>query len=60
MSENRPVIIALIVVGLAIVGFVIYSMLATEPEQKVVSQPLAIPVPEPAEAETGGQAESDS
>ena len=60
MSENRPVIIALIVVGLAIVGFVIYSMLATEPEQKVVSQPLAIPVPEPAEAETGGQAESES
>ena len=47
MSENRPIIIALIVVGLAIVGFVIYSMTSTEPKPQVVSQPIAIPEPEP-------------
>ncbi len=47
MSENRPIIIALVVVGLAIVGFIIYSVTSTEPEPQVVSQPIAIPEPEP-------------
>ena len=46
MSENRPLIIALVVVVLAIVGFVIYTMTSTEPEPQVVFQPIAIPEPE--------------
>lgn len=47
MSENRPVIIALIVVGLAIVGFAIYSFTGSEPEPAVVSKEIAIPKPAP-------------
>ena len=61
MSENRPIIIALVVVGLAIVGFIIYSMTSTEPEPQVVSQPIAIPEPEPAvtEPEIGTEPEEE-
>ncbi|MFP6807585.1 MAG: DUF3014 domain-containing protein [Pseudomonadales bacterium] len=47
MSENRPVIIALIVVGLAIAGFAIYSFTGSEPEPAVVSKEIAIPKPAP-------------
>ena len=47
MSQNRPVIIALIVVGLLIIGFIIYSATSSEPQPEVVTQKIAIPVPEP-------------
>jgi Protein of unknown function (DUF3014) len=43
MSENRPIIIALILAGLGILAFVIYSVTTSEPEPPVISQPLAIP-----------------
>ncbi|MCZ6502289.1 MAG: DUF3014 domain-containing protein [Gammaproteobacteria bacterium] len=57
MSENRPIIIALVVVGLAIVGFIIYSVTSTEPEPQVVSQPIAIPEPEPVVVEAEPETE---
>lgn len=46
MSENRPVIIALVVVGLLTVGLVIYTMISTDPKPEVVTQEIAIPKPE--------------
>ncbi len=52
MSENRPVIIALILVGLAIVVFVIYSMTVRTGDSPAVSQPLAIPEPKTGAVET--------
>lgn len=57
MSENRPIIIALVVVGLAIVGFIIYSVTSTEPGPQVVSQPIAIPEPEPVVVEAEPETE---
>ncbi len=57
MSENRPIIIALVVVGLAIVGFIIYSVTSTDPEPQVVSQPIAIPEPEPVVVEAEPETE---
>ena len=48
MSENRPVIIALVVVGLLIGGLVIYKMTSSEPEANTaVSKGVAIPAAEP-------------
>jgi hypothetical protein len=47
MSQNRPVIIALVVVGLLIIGFIIYSATSSDPQPEVVTQKIAIPVPEP-------------
>ncbi len=49
MSENKPVVIALVVVGLAVLGMIAYF--ATQaPEEPVTTQPIAIPAPEPAPA----------
>ena len=47
MSENRPVIIALVVVGLLIVGVIVYFATSSDPEPKVVTQEIAIPKPDP-------------
>lgn len=47
MSQNRPVIIALVVVGLLIIGFIIYSATSSDPQPEVVTQKIAIPEPEP-------------
>jgi hypothetical protein len=47
MSQNRPVIIALVVVGLLIIGFLIYSATSSDPKPVVVTQKIAIPKPEP-------------
>ena len=47
MSENRPIIIALAIVGLLIVGFIVYSVSSKESAPEVVTQPVAIPEPEP-------------
>jgi hypothetical protein len=47
MSQNRPVIIALVVVGLLIIGFIIYSATSSDPQPEVVTQKIAIPVPVP-------------
>lgn len=57
MSENRPVIIALILVGLAIVVFVIYSMTVRTGDSPAVSQPLAIPEPKTGAVETEEETE---
>ncbi len=53
MSENKPLIIALVVVGLLIIGYLVYLFTASEPEKTVVRQPVAIPQvkPEPVIAE---------
>ena len=61
MSENRPVVIALILVGLAIVVFVIYSMTDRTQDSPAVSQPLAIPEPktEAVETEEGTELEME-
>ena len=47
MSENRPVIIALVVVGLLIVGIIVYFATSSDPEPKIVTQEIAIPKPDP-------------
>jgi hypothetical protein len=47
MSQNRPVIIALVVVGLLIIGFIIYSVTSSDPKPEVVTQKIAIPEPQP-------------
>ncbi len=47
MSENRPIIIALAIVGLLIVGSIVYSVSSKESAPEVVTQPVAIPEPEP-------------
>jgi hypothetical protein len=47
IAENKPVIIALVVVGLLIVGFIAYLLTSSEPPEPVVSLPVPIIVPEP-------------
>jgi hypothetical protein len=48
MSENRPVIIAVVVVGLFVGGLLIYKMTAVDSTQDTAStKEVAIPVPEP-------------
>ncbi len=49
MSENKPVLIALAVTGLLIVGIGIYYLSSTPAEPESVSQPVAV-VPEPVPA----------
>ncbi len=44
MSENKPVLIALILVGLALVGAGAYFFTSSEPEPVTVSQQVDIPV----------------
>ena len=47
MSQNRPVIIALVVVGLLLIGFIIYYATSGDPKPEVVTQQIAIPKPDP-------------
>lgn len=47
MSENKPIIAAAIIVGLLLLGFIIYSALQEEDETVVISEPVVIPAPEP-------------
>ena len=47
LSENKPVIVALALVGLLIITFVGYQVLDSEPAAPLVSQPVAITTPEP-------------
>jgi len=46
-AENKPVIIALIVVGVLIIGFVAYLLASAPPPVPVVSVPVPIIVPAP-------------
>jgi len=48
MSENKPIIIALAVVGLLILGYLGYLFTGSDPEPDVVSEPIAIPQSRPA------------
>ncbi len=59
MSENRPIIIALAIVGLLIVGFIVYSVSSKESVPEVVTQPVAIPEPEPPAPEPVIEAEPE-
>ena len=47
MSENKPVIAAVIIVGLIIVGFIIYTLVQPEEEAIVVSEPITVSEPDP-------------
>lgn len=47
MSENKPVIVAAIFVGLLLLGFIVYSVLQEDDETVVISQPVVIPEPQP-------------
>jgi outer membrane biosynthesis protein TonB len=47
MSENKPLVIAAVVIGLAIVGFLIYNFSGSEPEPQVISVPVPVPEPMP-------------
>lgn len=47
IAENKPVIIALVVVGLLIAGLIAYLLTSSEPPAPVVSLPVPIVVPEP-------------
>jgi len=44
MSESKPVIIALVIAGLGIIGYLAYSFMQDQPESLVVSTPIEIPV----------------
>ena len=59
MSENRPIIIALAIVGLLIVGSIVYSVSSKESAPEVVTQPVAIPEPEPPAPEPVIEAEPE-
>ena len=52
MSENKPVLIALIVTGLALVGLVVYYFVSQPAEPESVTQSVPVPVQEPAEPVT--------
>ena len=43
MSENKPIIIALAIVGILIVGYLIYAFSGADPEETTVSEPVEIP-----------------
>lgn len=47
MSENKPIIAAAIIVGLLLLGFIIYSALQEEEETVAIYEPVVIPEPEP-------------
>ncbi len=47
MSENKPVVVALAVVGILIAGFVVYSITSDNSAPKVTSQQVDIPAPPP-------------
>ncbi|MBT4582749.1 MAG: DUF3014 domain-containing protein [Gammaproteobacteria bacterium] len=60
MSENRPVILALVVVGLLIGGLVFYMMTSSEAGPKpAVSKDVAIPVAEPVKNDPISEPEPD-
>lgn len=47
MTDNKPLMIALGVVGLLIIGYLAYYFTSSEEPAPVVSQPVAIPAPAP-------------
>lgn len=47
MSRNLPVLVALVVVGLLIVGYVVYSVNTRDSEPKIVTKRIAIPKAKP-------------
>ena len=49
MSESKPIIIALVIAGLGIVGYLAYTFMQDDPKSTVVSTPIEIPVSEPVE-----------
>jgi hypothetical protein len=49
MSESKPIIIALVVAGLGIIGYLAYSLMQDDPKSTVVSTPIDIPVQKPVE-----------
>ncbi|MFT4713665.1 MAG: hypothetical protein ACJAVI_002357 [Candidatus Azotimanducaceae bacterium] len=49
MSESKPIIIALVVAGLGIIGYLTYSLMQDDPESTVISAPIDIPVQKPVE-----------
>jgi len=44
MSENKPIIIALVVAGIGIIGYLAYTFMQDEPASTIVSTPVEIPV----------------
>ena len=48
MSENKPIIIALVVVGILIIGYVLYVFTSSEPESRTVSESIPVPESRPA------------
>lgn len=49
MSENKPILIALIVTGLALVGLVVYYFVSQPAEPDSVTQSVPVPVQKPVE-----------
>ena len=49
MSESKPIIIALVIAGLGIIGYLAYTFMQDDPKSTVVSQPLEIPESKPIE-----------
>lgn len=47
MSENKPIVIALAIVGILILGYLLYFFTSKEPQEPTVTQPIEIPVQEP-------------
>ena len=47
MSESKPIIIALVIAGLGIIGYLAYTFMQDDPKSTVVSQPVEIPVAKP-------------
>jgi len=52
MSENKPVLIALIVTGVLLLGFLAYYFLLSSSEPDTVSNVLPLPIEQPAAIET--------
>lgn len=47
IAEKKPVIIALIVVGVLVIGFVVYMLTNSPPPEPIVSKPVPIVAPAP-------------
>ncbi|XOV88348.1 MAG: DUF3014 domain-containing protein [Pseudomonadota bacterium] len=45
MSQNKPLLIALVVVGLLLVGYLVMVLVSDDAPETVVSEPVAIPAP---------------
>lgn len=48
MSNNKPLLIALVIVGLLVVGYVVSVMISDDEPETMVTEPVEIPQPAPA------------